>query len=398
MLTGLVLTAGGARGAYQAGVLKRLGELPALRDRSSPFPIVTGASAGAINGAALATWSRDFLEGTRRLARLWTEISVGDVFRTDLPSLAAKGIGMVLDFSLGGVLGAGRTEALFDATPLRGFLSRSLPLGGIGDAIREGHLYAVAITATSYHSGKSFTFIEGVSGHPTWTKSRRVTLSVTLTHDHILASAAIPIVFQPVRIESEIGAFWFGDGGLRLVTPVSPAIRLGADRILAIGIRCRRSADELSRSEIASGESSAERGTAMPRPPLSQICGVLLNAIFLDHLDTDLDHLQRMNELIAAHGTVRPGGNGPAEPIRPIRALAIHPSEDLAIVAKQMARRMPRVIRHLMEGLGTPDVQSADLMSYLLFDSHYTRELVDIGYRDAGARIDEVEEFLFSGP
>lgn len=395
--TGLVLTAGGARGAYQAGVLKRLGEIPGLRERPLPFPIVTGASAGAINGAALATWSRHFLEGSHRLARLWTEISVGDVYRTDLRSIAGKGLGMVLDFSLGGLIGAGRTEALLDAAPLRDFLARNLPLGGIADGIARGHLYAVAITATSYHSGKSFTFIEGVPGHPTWTKSRRVTLSVSLNHDHILASAAIPIVFPPIPIESEMGTFWFGDGGLRLVTPLSPAIRLGADRILAIGIRCRGSADELSRTELASGDVSTRPGTSMPRPPLSQICGVFLNAIFLDHLDTDLDHLQRMNELIAAHGSGVAEGGAPKEPIRPIRALAVYPSEDLAIVANQMARRMPRVVRHMLDGLGTPDAQSADLMSYLLFDSHYTRELVAIGYRDAGARIDELEDLLRGG-
>jgi len=389
-----VLTAGGARGAYQAGVLKRLGEIPAFRERPLPFPIVTGASAGAINGAALATWSRHFLEGTQRLARLWTEISVGDVFRTDLRSIAGKGLGMVLDFSLGGMLGgAGRTEALLDASPLRDFLTRNLPLGGIADGLAKGHLYAVAITATSYHSGKSFTFVEGVPGHPTWMKSRRVTVSVSLNHDHILASAAIPIVFQPVAIESEMGTFWFGDGGLRLITPLSPAIRLGADRILAIGIRCQGSADEISRVELASGEVSTRLGTIMPRPPLSQICGVFLNAIFLDHLDTDLDHLRRMNELLE-HGTVVKGSNRPTEPIRPIRALAIYPSEDLAIVAKQMARRMPRVVRHVLDGLGTADAQSADLMSYLLFDAHFTRELVEIGYRDAGVRIDEIEELL----
>jgi NTE family protein len=395
---GLVLTAGGARGAYQAGVLRRIGEIPSLRDGPSPFPVIAGASAGAINGAGLAGWSRALGSGTERLARLWCGLSVSDVFRTDLLALARNGLDLALDFSLGGVLGGGRVQGLLDASPLRRLLARTLPLDGIEAAIGAGALYAVAITATSYHSGKSYTFIQGAPGHPTWMKRRRVTLSVPLTLDHVLASAAIPLVFPPVRIESEIGAFWFGDGGLRLVTPLSPAIRLGADRILAIGIRCHGSADELSRAELVAGEATDGPGDAIARPPLAQICGVFLNAIFLDHLDTDLDHLVRMNELLEAHGPIADQDSAPAEPIREIAPLAIHPSEDLALVAKTFEHRMPAVIRHLMDGLGTPDAQSADLMSYLLFDSLYTRELVELGSRDAAARIDEIEAFLRSAP
>ncbi len=393
-MNGLVLTAGGARGAYQAGVLKRLGELPSLRGRPSPFPIVTGASAGAINGVAVAARSDDFRTATRKLAALWAALRVEDVFRTDLVALLVNGVRFGADALLGHWLGAGRTISLFDAGPLRSFLAANLPTSAIARAIRERHLYAAAITATSYHSGKSFTFVQGRKGHPTWSKSRRVTLSVELTVDHVCASSAIPIVFPPVAVACEGANLYFGDGGLRLVAPCSPAIRLGADRIFAIGVRCPGAAADLARAESWPG---GERGTekAIERPPLAQICGVFLNAIFLDHLDTDLDHLRRMNELIAEAPAGRVAkAAGVTEPMRRVEALAVGPSEDLAIVAKQFAHRMPRIVRLCLDALGTPDAQSADLMSYLLFDAGYTRALIDIGYRDASARADEIDAFL----
>ncbi len=397
-MNGLVLTAGGARGAYQAGVLKRLGEIPAFADHPSPFPIIAGASAGAINGTMIAAGSSDFGSATRRLADLWADLQVHDVFRTDLLTLGMGAARWLRDLSLGGVLGGGGACALLDATPLEGFLDRHLRLGGIRDAIHAGHLYAVAIAATSYHSGRSFIFVEGRPGHPVWLKSRRVVRSVELSLDHVRASAAIPIVFPPVAIRSAGTEVYFGDGGLRQVTPLSPAIRLGAERVFAIGVRSQRSAAHLASAEL--GPVAIDQVRRIPPPPLAQICGVFLNAIFLDHLDTDIDHLKRMNELIQtyqARGEPRVTDGGPAalsEPMRVVTPFTIGPSEDLALVAEHCAHRMPRILRHVMDGLGTPDAQSADLMSYLLFDGSYTRALIDIGYRDASGAIDELEHFL----
>src|SRR5262249_5084724 len=191
---------------------------------------------------------------------------------------------------------------------------------------------------------------------------------------------------------------------LRLVTPFSPAIRLGATRVLAVGVRSQRAADTLSREELATAEETGAAGSVLPSPPLAQICGVFLNAIFLDHLDGDLDHLRRMNELILAYGgdlearrPERAAAARVSEPMRLVTPLVVSPSEDLAMVAQRFAHRMPRLVRYLMDGLGTPDAQSADLMSYLLFDSAYTRALVDIGHRDASERIDEIEGFLRAG-
>jgi len=402
-MTGLVLTAGGARGAYQAGVLRRIGELPRLRDGPSPFAIVAGASAGAINGAMVAAGSTDFAEATRRLATLWARLEVDEVIRTDAMSLGRGAVGLVRDFLLGGLLRHTVSQGLLDASPLYQLLARTLPLDGIAESIRRGHLYAVAVSATSYHSGRSFTFVQGQPGHPVWRKSRRVALPVDLRPEHVCASAAIPIVFPPVRIASAAGDLYFGDWGLRLVTPFSPAIRLGATRVFAIGVRSARAADSLSREELSAAEEAGAPHSGIVSPPLAQICGVLLNAIFLDHLDSDLDHLRRMNDLILTYqnGVVASaaGNGGPpaSEPMRVVTPLVIGPSEDLALVAQRFAHRMPRLVRYLMEGLGTPDAQSADLMSYLLFDSAYTRALVEIGYQDASARIDEIEAFLHPG-
>jgi len=393
---GLVLTAGGARGAYQAGVLKRLGESRALRDRPSPFAIVAGASAGAINGALLAARSQRFGEATREIAALWSGLRVEQVYRSDLFSLASSGASLAWDFALGGLLGRTRTHGLVDTAPLARLVSESFPSRGIADAIRRGHLYAVAVSATSYHSGRSFTFIEGRAGHPVWAKSRRLVLPVALGPQHILASSSIPIVFPPVRVSSQAGDLWFGDGGLRLVTPLSPAIRLGATRVLSIGVRSSRAADALAREEVGAAAPASEGPPTLPCPPLAQITGVFLNAIFLDHLDADHDHLARMNEIVASAGATN--GSVAREPIRHVAPLLLSPSEDLALVAQRFAHRMPRVLRYVLEGLGTPDAQSADLMSYLLFDAAYTRKLVEIGYGDADRRIAEIEGFVGEAP
>ncbi len=391
----LVLTAGGARGAYQAGVLKRISQIPALRGRPLPFRIVTGASAGAINGAAVAAFASDFEVGAERLAVLWAGLGVTDVFRTDLKALARGGGRLAIDLALGGLIGGGRAESLFDASPLRDFLGRHLPMEGVAAGIREGHLDALAVTATGYHSGKAFTFVQGREGLPLWNKRRRVALPTTLSVDHIRASAAIPIVFPPVPLAVRGMVTYFGDGALRLTTPLSPAIRLGAGRLLSIGVRCPETADRLLSVELAAD------GHVLPapgRPPLAQVCGVFLNAIFLDHLDADIDHLHRMNALVAAQGAPGFTAATPAqEPMRPIAALSISPSADIAVMARTLEHRLPRHVRYLMSGLGTPDAQSADLASYLLFDRAFTRDLIALGMRDAQVRIDEIEAFLCEG-
>lgn len=390
-MLGLVLTAGGARGAYQAGVLRRIGELPSLAGRASPFAIVTGASAGAINGMFLAARSRELDSAVRELADLWARLSVRDVFRTDLASLGCVSMRWLRDLSLGGLVGGGSVSALLDTAPLYDLLRTRLHLEGVAASIDSGDLFAAAVSATSYHSGRSFTFVQGRAGHPVWTRARRVALSAEITHEHVSASAAIPIVFPPVRIRTSAGGeCYFGDGALRLVAPLSPAIRLGATRVFAIGVRCAGAAAALHEAELSTSEPQVAASPESLAPPMAQICGIFLNALFLDHLDADVDHLLRMNEIARAHAPS-------VLPLSEVAPLVVSPSADLALVAAAFAHKMPRAVRYVMEGLGTPDAQSADLMSYLLFDSTYTRALIDIGYHDAAARIEEIEQFLLGG-
>jgi NTE family protein len=379
---GLVMTGGGARGAYQAGVLKRIGEIKRIQTHGNPFPIIGGASAGAINGSALAVGSDDFAAVTKIVAQLWSTLKPSDIFHCDVLSQARNSLTWMLDLSFGAFLGGGNAHSLLDARPLRSFLSRHLDCDRIQDNIRRGYVYALAISATNYNSGKSYLFIQGKRGHPMWNRSRRVTLATKITVDHICASAAIPLVFQPVRLRTARGTAFFGDGCLRLQQPLSPVIRLGAKRIFAIGVRGM----SLEHQE----ESADERN-----PSLSQVMGVLFNVMFLDHLATDIEHLERLNELLNSGHISELGVNG-CERMRPLTTFLITPSVDLSQLAEQHQKDMPYLIQYFVSSLGRDAASCADLMSYLLFTRRYTNDLIEIGYRDASERIDEIENFLFS--
>jgi NTE family protein len=379
---GLAMTGGGARGAYQAGVLKRIGEIKRLQTFGNPFPIIGGASAGAINGSALAAGSDDFALVTTVLAELWANLKPSDVFRCDVMSQAHNSLIWILDLSFGGALGGGNARSLLDATPLRHFLKSRLDCSRIQDNIKRGNLYALAISATNYSSGKSYLFIQGAKGHPMWNRSRRVTLATKITVEHICASAAIPMVFQPVRLETARGTAFFGDGCLRLQQPLSPIIRLGAEKILAIGVRC----ENLEHQEEAADQKD---------PSVAQVMGVLFNVMFLDHLATDIEHLERLNDLLSIGQISQPGVEG-CEKMRPLTVLQISPSMNLTEVAAQHQKDMPYLIQYFVSSLGRDAASCSDLMSYLLFTPKYTRELIYLGYHDADRRIDEIEDYLFA--
>ncbi len=379
---GLVMTGGGARGAYQAGVLKRIGEIRRIQEEGNPFPIIGGSSAGAVNGCGLAVGCDEFAIVTKVLAKLWAELRPSDIFRCDALSQARNSITWILDLSFGAVLGGGNARSLLDATPLRQFLATRLDTSRIQDNIRRRHLYALAISATNYNSGMSYLFIQGAKGHPMWNRSRRVTLATKITTDHVAASAAIPLVFQPVRLKTANGTAYFGDGCVRLQQPLSPVIRLGAERVFGIGVR---------------GESleHQEKVAADCEPSLAQVMGVLFNVMFLDHLATDVEHLNRLNRLLR-EGQIRRAGPEDCETMRPLATLLITPSVDLSELARRHQKDMPYLIQYFVNGLGRDAVSCADLMSYLLFTPKYTRALIDIGYTDANNRIDEIEDFIFS--
>ena len=381
---GLVMTGGGARGAYQAGVLKRIGELKRVRMNGNPFPIIGAASAGAINGAALAAGSDDFSSATESIARLWSSLRPNQVFRCDVFAQAANSVAWILDLSFGAILGGGSAHSLLDARPLRRFLSTHLDCNRIETNIKKGNLYALVIPATNYASGKSYLFIQGKKGHPMWTRSRRVTIATPITVDHICASAAIPLVFQSVKLKTAEGTAFFGDGCVRLHQPLSPVIRLGASRILAIGVR----GENVAQQKETGGEND---------PSIAQVVGILLNAMFLDHLATDVEHLERINQLLAA-GDIGQFGVEGREPMRPLTSLLITPSVKLSQVAQQHQKDMPYLIQYFVGSLGRDMASCSDLMSCLLFTPKYTNALIDIGYSDASKRIDEIDQFLYSPP
>ena len=379
---GLVMTGGGARGAYQAGVLKRIGEIKRVQKSGNPFPIIGGASAGAINGTALAAGSDDFSLSTEVLAQVWSDLKPSDVFRCDVLSQAHNAFTWIVDLSFGALLGGGNARSLLDSTPLTHFLNTHLRCERIQNNIKQGHLYALAVSATNYSSGKSYLFIQGTKGHPMWNRSRRVTLATKITVDHVRASAAIPLVFQPVRLKTARGTAFFGDGCVRLQQPLSPVIRLGAKKVFAIGVRC----ENLEHQKEPANQSE---------PSLAQIMGILCNVMFLDHLASDIEHLERLNQLLDGGGISDSGSEG-SDLMRPLASFLLAPSVDLSEVAEHHQRDMPYLIQYFVSSLGRDAASCSDLMSYLLFTSKYTRDLIDIGYHDASGRIDEIESFLFS--
>jgi len=383
------MTGGGARGAYQAGVLKRIGQIKRLQGMPGPFKIIGGASAGAVNGVAIASGNHDFARCVEWVSKLWSDLENKDVYRTDLFSLIPKAGRWMKDLSLGGAIGGGHAHSLLDASPLGKFLSQYIKPEYIQTNIDRGHLRSLCVSATNYSSGKNFLFIQAEPGHKMWTKSRRIALATKITIDHVCASAAIPVVFQPVKVVTEYGADYFGDGCLRLHAPLSPVIRLGAERILAIGLRSEKSAAMNENTPLTPG-----MARKIPKPPpLAQILGVSLNAIFLDHLDADVEHLFRLNQIIS-QGTFNV--KGVQEPIRVVHPLVITPSYDLGKVAEEFSNKLPMAVRYFMSGLGTGEASSSDLISYLLFDSEYTKALINMGFADADDRIDEIENFIFA--
>ncbi|MDB4971844.1 MAG: Patatin [Myxococcaceae bacterium] len=399
--TGLVLTGGGARAAYQVGALRALAE---ILDDKSPFQILAGASAGAINSTGLAIHGDDFRAGVAHLLATWRSLLPDQVYRTDVGSLFSIGASWMRQLSSGGVFGAPSVNALLDTTPLRRLLERALPTRRIRQHIESGHLRGVAVTATSYHTGTAMSFFDGADDIAPWVRSSRLGTREPLTVSHVLASSAIPMFFPPVDID---GA-WFGDGCVRLSAPLSPAIHMGAQRLVAIGIRYARTPQETNALNAASrlGRSIAPVPTPAsrwrpsitgitgprPRPTVSEISGVLLNAIFLDSLDSDVERMERINATLSLlteeqHQRMR-------YPLRSIPLLVLRPSRDLGSLAIEQYRRFPRTLRHLLRGIGASGESGWDLVSYLAFEPAYIERLMELGYDDTIVRRREVERFF----
>lgn len=351
------MSGGGAHAAYQVGVLQGVAHLlpPGVR---APFQIYCGTSAGAINCAALAAYADDFPQGVRRLARIWGHFHVNQVFAADWASLAVTSGRWFLAMLLGG-LGRYQPLALLNRRPLERLLAASLPLEAIAGQIDRGVLHAVSVTASSYSSGQSVTFFEGAATLGPWQRADRCGRPARLTVDHLLASSAIPFVFAPVGIEGD----YLGDGSMRQTAPLSAALHLGARRLFVIGAQTP----------------SGRHDTDGARPSFAQIAGHVLNSIFLEGLDADLERLEGINQTVrklAGAGETLPG-------FVPVECLAIHPSVDLAALAHTYYRALPRSLRFLLGGLGGRRRKGAALSSYLLFERGYCRALMALGAADA---------------
>lgn len=374
---GLVLAGGGARAAYQVGVIKAIAEmLPP--DSSNPFPILCGSSAGAINATTLAIYATRFHEGVRRLTYVWRNFNVHQVFRADVAGVMSNGLRWVAAMLLGG-LGRRNPQSLLDRAPLRRLLQHTMPCARIQESIDSGALYALSVTASGYGSGQSVTFYQGVPSLTSWKRARRVGSAANITIDHLMASSAIPFVFAAEKINRE----YFGDGSMRQIAPISPALHLGADRVLVVGVR----QEAQPRSALAETEEY---------PSLAQIAGHVLNSIFLDSLEADLERLQRINKTIGLISAqqLREGGIT----LRKVDVLVISPSEDLEKIAARHAHELPQTIRFLLRGLGALNRHGSNLVSYLLFERPYCRELINLGYKDAMHRKEEILRFLEPPP
>ncbi len=366
---GLVLPGGGARAAYQVGVLRALARL-LPKDAPTPFKVITGTSAGSINATALAIHADHFRRGVMRISRVWKNFHVDQVFRADALGVMKNGVHWMLAMSLGG-LGRYNPHALLDRRPIEPLLQRSLPCEKIQQMIDTGHLHAIGITASSYRTGFSVTFYQGHESIEPWGRERRVGHPEMITVDHLLASSAIPLIFSAVKIGNE----YYGDGSIRQIAPLSPALHLGAERLLVVGIRRRTDHEKLS-------------ATDDDYPTLAQVSGHILSSIFLDSLDTDLERLERINRTISLIPGRRLVQGGIT--LRPVEVLTITPSRSIDEIAECHAHQLPRALRYLFKGVGGLRGHGSTLLSYLLFEQAYTRALISLGYHDAMRHRDEI--------
>lgn len=359
----IVMGGGGARAAYQVGVVRYL----ARRFPDLEVPVVTGVSAGAINAAHVAAHHGTFEQAADELVHLWSDLTPERVFRTDLRSLWGHILRWVRQLASGGG-GSSPVRGLVDTQPLREYLTEALhavggELTGIRYNLRTGRLKAAALSTTNYSTGQSVMWVQGRDIRE-WERPNRRARKAVLSIDHVMASAALPIVFPAVRL----GPHWFGDGGIRLTAPLSPALRLGAGRILAISTRRRRTQPE------------ADAATVRGYPPPAQVAGVLLNAVFLDSLEQDGQLLDRIN------GLVRQLPPDSRQGLKPVRLVTIRPSVDLGRLANRYEPALPRGFRFLTRGLGTRQTEAPDFLSMIMFQPDYLAELIRIGEADAEAR------------
>ncbi len=369
--TALILSGGGARGAYQVGVLKGVAEILPEK-KKSPFQILSGVSAGAINCAKLATDIEHFGNAVEKLIYLWAKISPEQVFKTDFLSLNK--------FSLG-LFGERKLNSLLETSPLRDLILKYCDFDKISKNLKNNTIESVIITSNNYDQSSAISFVQSSSQHITWTESRRQAFETEINADHIMASSAIPMLFPPIQI----GHDFYGDGCVRNSTPCSPSIRMGAQRLFVIGVRTQIDAEKYTLS------GSQRNKKVASSPSMIRILNTLLNAVLLDSVEQDVMRIQRINKLA---GMVKRIEND--DSLKVIPALCISPSRDIGEIARQHAHHLPRLIRMSISAFGSLD-EASEIMSYLLFEPDFCKTLINMGYEDAMASKAQIVEFFETG-
>lgn len=366
----LVLTGGGARSAYQVGVLKAVAEL--LPEQRNPFPVILGTSAGAVAASVLGARANDWHQAVAAIEHVWANFHVGQVFHVSRRKMLRAGVRWMLSLLSGGLL-VRAPRSLFDNTPLRQLLTREVRWRGVGRNVRAGNLAALALCATGYGTARSVAYFEGDEARKEWSRRHHVGRRARLALPHLMASLSVPMLFPPELIDDE----YFGDGAMRQLSPLSPALHLGANRLLVIGMRG------------AAGGGVTRRRSAPDAPPSpGQLFGYALDNLFTDQIYWDLEHIDRVNQIIEVAPQVMPEAHIVE------RVVFLTPTEDPRQVAARHMHCLPPALKVLLRIMGASDLAGAQLASYLMFEGEYTRDMIKLGYRDAMAQGDEIRILL----
>jgi NTE family protein len=370
---GLILSGGGARAAYQVGVLKAIHKiLP--KDSANPYDIIAGTSAGAINGVALASYAENHRIGIRHLERIWNSFTPEQIYRTDFKGITSTLLKLVRTTLIGRKYKHDKVS-LLDNSPLRALLSRVIQFDNIQKAIDNGALYAMSVTGSGLESGESVSFFQGHYSIVNWQRHRRIGYRSRVTVDHLLASSAIPMIFPSIKINTE----YYADGAVRQLAPISPALHLGAEKVLVIGV-----------SGVAHKRKELVQESNYPTP--AKIMGHMLNAAFLDSMETDVERLQRINRTVERIPEALRIKHGMK--LKPIELLEINPSDSLDEIAGRHVDELPRILRLFLGGSGNTSRNGSGILSYLLFSKGFCKDLIALGYKDGLARREEIESFF----
>lgn len=364
------MTGGGARGAFQVGCLRALYEI--IGKKQNLFDIISGNSAGGINSSYLAASCENWDTATKNLYDLWLRVKPQNIYDLRKRTISDIGLKLISGTIFGGLSEKGGTvNHLLDTSPLKELAQREIQFDDIQKNIENKLLHGISLSTTNYTTGTNVVFYSAAESVKDWSRSDRFSWRTKLKVEHLLASAAIPFFFPPIQIEKS----FYGDGCIRQTTPLSPAIHLGADRIIAIGVRHPHQKEKMKQMVFADAHD----------PTLGQVAGIMLNAIFLDSLDSDVERLIRINELIA---------EGAHPELRTMPILLIRPSRDLGKMSTHITAELPPILRYLLKGIGVSETEGLDLLSYLAFDESYTKPLMELGYEDTYRMKDEILRFI----